>query len=179
MSISTCQRVLRRSLDEVSLAKALRSLLPRRNGYCAVNYPGLLAELRLFGVLSLQQFRRLILRHRREAIRIDREPLDAMNTRMYREELGEKQYSFLERRQIFFGWEGLVRVILELEFGDRYRAFAERRDHEVEAGHAPVQRTVGVRVHCAPDSQRRWASTRNFTRSRRRRACSYQSGCSH
>jgi len=138
MSISARQRVLRRPLDEVSLAKALRSLLPRRNGYCEVNCPELLAELRLFGILSLHRFRQLILRHRREAVRIDRAPLDAINTKIYREEIGTKQFSFLERRQIFFGWEGLVRVILELEFGDRYRAFAERRDHEAEVTHSPV-----------------------------------------
>ena len=28
---------------------------------------------------------------------------------------------------MFFGWEGLMRVILELEFEDRYRDFADQR----------------------------------------------------
>jgi hypothetical protein len=138
MSNSARQRVLRRPLDETGLAKALRSLLPRRNGHCAVNYSELLAELRLFGVLPFHQLRQLILRHRREAIRIDREPIDAITTRIYRNELGEEKFWFLDRRRMFFGWEGLMRVVLELEFEDRYRDFADQRDHEPNIGQKQV-----------------------------------------
>lgn len=132
MSISARQQVLRRALNEVTLAKSLRGLLPRRNGHFPVNYPELLDELRFFGILSAHQLRQLILRHRREAINIDSEPLDALNAKIYRKEFGEEKFIFLERRRMFFGLEGLVRVILELEFGDRYRAFAEKRDHATE-----------------------------------------------
>lgn len=139
MSNSARQRVLRRPLDEARLAKARRTLLPRRNGYCAVNYSELLAELRLFGVLSFHPLTQLILRHRREAIRIDREPLDAINKRIYRNELGEEKFSFLDRRKMFFGWEGLMRVILELEFEDRYRDFADQRDLEPQIDQEQVK----------------------------------------
>lgn len=122
------QRVLRQPLTEASLASAFHSLLPRRNNYRAVNYPELLDELRYFGVHNRRALRRLVLRNIREAVRIDREPLDQINTRVYRKELGDERYLFLARRSIFFSWEGLVRVILELEFADRYREFADRRD---------------------------------------------------
>jgi hypothetical protein len=122
------QRVLKERLTETSLGMAFRRLLPARNDHCAVNYPELLEELQYFGVRTKGAFRRLVLRNIREAVRIDREPLDLINARIYRNELGEEKFRFLERRRIFFGWEGLTRVILELEFGDRYREFASRRD---------------------------------------------------
>jgi hypothetical protein len=127
--MSARDRALKQALDEKNLAKALQSVLPRKNNYCAVNYPELLSELQHFGVRERGQLRKLVLRNIHEAVRIDREPLDEMNTKIYREELGSEQYRFLERRQIFFGWEGLMRVIMELEFGDRYREFADKRDH--------------------------------------------------
>lgn len=128
--MSARRRVLKQTLDEKTLAAALRRLFPNKNNYCPVNYPELLSELALFGVRNRGQLRRLVLRNIREAVRVDREPLDAMNARIYRNDLGDDLFLFLERRQIFFGWEGLVRVILELEFGDRYREFSERRCSE-------------------------------------------------
>ena len=121
-------RVSRQALNERILAKGLHALLPRRNNYGVVNYPELLGELQHFGVRDRGGLRRLILRNIREAIRVDREPLDATNTKIYRGEMGDEQFLFLERRQIFFGWEGLMRVIMELEFGDHYREFADERD---------------------------------------------------
>jgi hypothetical protein len=127
--MGTRQQLLRQPLTEAALARELHRLLPRRNNYCAVNYPELLEELRHFGVKNRRALRGLVLRNIREAVRIDREPLDTINARIYRKEFGDERFLFLQRRQIFFGWEGLVRVILELEFGDRYREFADRRDH--------------------------------------------------
>src|SRR5689334_271582 len=98
------QRILRQRLTEASLPGALHRLLPRRNNYCSVNYPELLQELTYFGVQTRGALRRLVLRNIREAIRIDREPLDQINARIYRAEMGDGKFLFLERRQIFFGW---------------------------------------------------------------------------
>ena len=122
-------RASKQALDERNLPKALQSLLPRKNHFSTVQYSELLSELRHFEVRNRGQLRRLILRHIREAIEIDGEPFDEINARIYRQEIGNERYEFLERRRIFFAWEGLMRVIMELEFGDRYREFAERRDH--------------------------------------------------
>ena len=132
MSSNARQRVLNRTLTEALLASALRRLLPRRNNYGPINYPELIEELKAFGITNLRQLRRLVLRHRREAIRIDREPFDPINARIQRKELGDEQFLYLERRQMFFSWEALVRIILELHFADRYRKFAEKRDQTTE-----------------------------------------------
>ena len=122
------QRALQQRLTEASLATAFHSLFPRKNNFCSVDYAVLLAELNAFGVQTRRELRSVVLRHIREAIRIDGEPLDAIDAKVYRNEMGDEKFSFLERRRIFFGWEGLMRIVLELEFGDRYRAFAENRD---------------------------------------------------
>jgi len=59
---------------------------------------------------------------------LDHEPFDPINARIHREELGNETFLYLGRRQIFFSWEALVRIILELHFGDKYRELAEKRD---------------------------------------------------
>ena len=125
MSGGARQRARVRPLDEAALVKGLRRLLPRKNDYGAINYTELLGELAHFGVATPRDLRQLILRHRHEAIRIDSEPFDALNARLYRAELGEAAFLYCERRRIFFNLAGLVRVILELEFEDKYRSYSE------------------------------------------------------
>jgi len=115
-------------LTEQSLPRLLKGLLPRASNYCPANYKELLGELRHFGIVSRGQLRSLILRNRIEAIRIDRTPLDAVNTVIYRKDLGDVEFRERLRTNTWFSWEGLVRLILELEFKDAYRAFAKARD---------------------------------------------------
>jgi hypothetical protein len=122
------RRASRRALDEKSLTSAFHSLLPRKNNFATVNYSQAACGTAAFRCVQRRQLRKLVVKNIRAAVRIDREPLDAMNARIYRNDLGSEQYRFLERRQIFFAWEGLMRVILELEVGDRYREFSVKRD---------------------------------------------------
>ena len=65
----------RRRLTEADLARILSRTLPRRNGYIAPNTAELLKELSRFGIANEQQFRRLLLKHRRNLIADDREHL--------------------------------------------------------------------------------------------------------
>jgi len=138
MSSNARQRVLNQPLNEARLARALRDLLPRRNEFGTINYRELIEELQAFDVTNLRQLRRLILRHRREAIRIDREPFDELNAKIQRKELGEETFLNLNRRKIFFNLEGLVRIILELNFGDRYREFRDVRISKDSLENEPV-----------------------------------------
>jgi hypothetical protein len=115
-------------LTEKALPRRLKGMLPRASNYTSPNYEELLRELNHFGINTVGQFRALLLRNRREAIRIDRAPLDAVNTRIYRQEYGDAEFYERIRTNTWFSWEGLIRVILELEFQDEYRAFANKRD---------------------------------------------------
>jgi hypothetical protein len=103
-------------------------VLPRASNLHPQNFSELLSVLNLFGVATNVQFLMLLRKNRREAIRIDRAPLDAVNTRIYRDELGSREFYDRIRTNSWFSWEGLIRIILELEYGDRYRAFAKQRD---------------------------------------------------
>jgi hypothetical protein len=127
MSGGARRGLLKRQLTEASLAKSLRLLLPRINNYSPVNYTELLEELRHFGVYSRRDLRRLVLRNVRKAVKIDRAPFDKINASIQRKELGSDMFQFLDRRRIFYNWAGLLRVILELEFGERYCQYKDSR----------------------------------------------------
>jgi hypothetical protein len=106
----------------------LARLLPRSSNYHPPNYQELLEELRRFKLWTKGDLRRLVLRHRQEAIAIDRSPLNAVNIRIFRNEWGIAEFNERIRTGTWFSWEALVRIILELEFGDDYRSFASERD---------------------------------------------------
>ena len=120
-------RVSRQPLTEALIHRVLRATLPRANNYRPANYPELLGDLTHFGIRTGAQFRRLMLRHRRTLLEIDRKPFDATNQRIQREELGVAEYLRLSRRNLFFTWEGLTRLARELEFRDAYEEFAAKR----------------------------------------------------
>ena len=126
-SFGARERVARRPISERGIATVLRQTLPRRCNYTRVNYAELVEEAQHFGVKTHGQFRQLMLRHRRRAIAIDREPFDALNERIQRRELGDGVYAEMVRKQIWFSWEGLTRLVFELEFGERYAAFVSGR----------------------------------------------------
>jgi hypothetical protein len=83
-------------LTEKALPRKLRRMLPRASNYTPPNYGELLRELNHFGITTLGQFRALLLRNRREALRIDRVPLDAANTCF----LGHGQPAKSSRRRV-------------------------------------------------------------------------------
>jgi hypothetical protein len=69
-----------------------------------------------------------MLKHRRALIEADREPLTPQMKRIFRSEGGDAHVADRLRRQYWFSWEVLTRLALELEFGDKYRTFADQRD---------------------------------------------------
>lgn len=72
------------------------------------------------------QLRRVLLRHRLELRRIDREPFDLLNAKIQRNELGDARFLDLQRRQIFFNSAGLVRLALELEHDGKFEEYMSK-----------------------------------------------------
>ena len=126
--LSGRRRAALRPLSVRDVQAVLASLLPRASNYRAANYEELLKELQLFGVATKAQLRSVVLRHRREALQIDRSPLDTGNLQAFREEWGAANVKERLRTGTWFTWEGLIRIILELNFGEAYRTFADERD---------------------------------------------------
>jgi hypothetical protein len=127
-SASARHRLAKAPLSTSSMARILRRTMPRRNNVGIINYAGLLDEARLFGVLTNGQFRKLMLKHRRALIELDREPLTPQMERIFRSEDGDAHVADRLRRQFWFSWEALTRLALEFEFGEKYRTFADQRD---------------------------------------------------
>ena len=116
-------------LTEDGILSVLRTTLPKRNGYVAPNTAELLGEAQRFGITSRRKLRHLLLRHRRQLIADDRAALfDAPYISHIREDHGPAYVTEMRRRQRCFAWEALVRNAFEIEFGEAYESFSNKRD---------------------------------------------------
>ena len=130
MTISARQRVDRQKLTPELLFKALRTTFPKKNDFAPseTGYQEELSELIHFGVISVKDLRTLLNKHRKEILKIDRSPMDQGHQRMYAEELGKEKFNDFVRRQYWFAYPALLRIALDLEFGNEYEVFANARD---------------------------------------------------
>jgi len=115
-------------IEERHLHKLMRSLFSKANDYGPFSGSELVEELRHFGVLSRKQARRLLKRHRRTLIDIDRGPVEPDDERVNVHVFGEEFVRTFRRTRVWFAYPALIRIALELEFGDKYRRFADKRD---------------------------------------------------
>jgi hypothetical protein len=115
-------------IDTQHLHKLMRRLFPKANDRPSFDGAELVQEFHHFGIQSRKQARRLLKRHRRRALDIDREPFDAPNERIFSQEFGEDRMREFRRTRAWFSYAGLARLVLELEFQDAYRRFADERD---------------------------------------------------
>ena len=116
-------------LTEGGMLAVLRTTLPKRNGFAAPNTSELLEEARRFGITSRRKLRHLLLRHRRQLIADDRAALrEAPYINHIRIDHGSAYVAEMRRKQRCFSWEALVRNAFELQFGEAYAKFANKRD---------------------------------------------------
>jgi hypothetical protein len=130
MFVSARNQIFSSNLTEKGVARVIASVLPRRNNFGDINYSELLGEATYFDVRTFGALRKLLLKHRKQILQIDREPLDDLQAKIYSSFMGEAKVRDLLRRQLWYSWEALMRIALELEFGTRYEAFANLRDTE-------------------------------------------------
>jgi hypothetical protein len=93
-------------------------LFPKKNDYGTASFDELVPELCRFGIVTQADFQRLMKRHRRALLRIDREPLLPWEIRFFSQEFGEAFVKDALRRQYWFAFPALVRTAMELEFGE-------------------------------------------------------------
>ena len=119
-----------RKLSEALVYKNLKSVFPKINDYAPSDsgYTEELIELREFGICTNKQLRLLLKKHRKRVISIDRSRIDLYHQRMYAEEMGKKEFNDHIRRNYWFAYPALLRVTLELEFGERYEQYSNNRD---------------------------------------------------
>mgnify|MGYP006336959383 CR=1 FL=1 len=54
--------------------------------------------------------------------------LDEFNIKTYSKELGEDFVKHRIQNKYWFAYQGLLRIILELEFGEEYEIYSDKRD---------------------------------------------------
>ena len=118
MPISARRLHAAKPLTPALLQSSMGKIFPKKNDYGEASFEELLPELARFNIKTRGQFAALMTHHRKRLMRIDSEPLDAWHERYYRAELGDQFVSDALRRQYWFAYPALVRIALELEFGD-------------------------------------------------------------
>lgn len=115
-------KLLQEKITTVGLEKEMRRVFPNRNNFSEVNYAELVEEAKSLGLTTRGAVRKVLLRQKKRLMEIDRSPIDSMHVRIYAEEMeiGYELVRNLIRRQMWFGWEALFRLALELEFGSEY-----------------------------------------------------------
>lgn len=107
----------------------MANTFPKRNDYGQGSFEELVPELAKFGVTTLGKFQRLMIKHRKELLRIDRDRLSPAEERQYAEWLGASFVADAVRRQYWFAYPGLVRIAAELEFGETAAVDEIKLDH--------------------------------------------------
>jgi hypothetical protein len=115
-------------LTENDIYEVLCETLPKQNDFYKSVYSEELQELFHFGITTRLQLLDMIAKHKEKALSIDCEPLDDYEIQLYSKEYGKGYVNERVERKFWYAYPALLRIILELEFGDRYRDYANKRD---------------------------------------------------
>ena len=115
-------------LNQKSVYEILKEFFPARNDFSECEYEEELEELVHFGITSHSDFRNLLSKHRSRILEIDSEPLNDRDVEVFKKEYGEEHVDRAIEGNYWFAFPALLRLALELEFGDDYREFAQARD---------------------------------------------------
>jgi len=117
------------TLTTEEIYDVLRQTLPQQNDFASCDYTDELQELLDFGVTSKLKFLDLIVKHREEVLSIDEAPLDDFHIHHYKSEYGEEYMADRIKNKFWFAYPALIRITLELEFGEKYKSYANNRDN--------------------------------------------------
>ncbi len=106
----------------------LSQTLPEQNDFHKTDYSEELEELLYFGIDTNLSLLDLIVKHRETLMEIDAEELDDDHVKFYTEMCGEEYVKERIKNKFWFSYTALLRIALELEFGEDYTKFANKRD---------------------------------------------------
>jgi hypothetical protein len=111
------------------LQKVMRTLFPKRNDCASMqDLEEVVGELKHFSSVTKLQVRLFLKKYRRQLLDIDKSPLDSCHQRIYREDLGDEQFLDAMRRQYWFCYPAIIRIAMEINFGDEYEKYSNERD---------------------------------------------------
>ena len=115
-------------LSPTLLKETLQKHFPKQNDTEDTDYLEELDELLHFGINTVDQLNELLETHKEEVLKIDGEPLDEFLINFLEEEIGKEETHDMAKNGYYYALSGLLRIALQLEFGDRYEDFANQRD---------------------------------------------------
>src|SRR4051812_13704895 len=115
-------------LTKSNVYEVLLQTLPGQNDFAQTDYSEELGELLFFGIDTKPALLDLVTKHREAALEIDSDPLDGYHIKWYSDEYGTGYVQHRVKKNFWFAYPALLRIILELEFGEAYEAFAKKRD---------------------------------------------------
>lgn len=117
--VSARQRKQRAPLSGQNIHKIMARIFPKRNDYGSADFDELVPELQRVGIRTCGKFKSLMTGLRRRLLKIDRDPLAAWEVRHMCESFGETFVKDAMRRQYWFALAGLVRVAIEIRYGEQ------------------------------------------------------------
>ena len=108
--------------------QVLKDNFPKQNDFNESDYKEELSELLDFGVNTKLKLEEIILKHKDEVLLIDSDELDDFHIKAYSKEFGESYVNDRIKNKFWFAYQGLLRIVLELEFGEDYEKYADSRD---------------------------------------------------
>ncbi|OJJ19910.1 hypothetical protein BKI52_15635 [marine bacterium AO1-C] len=119
---------MKEKLTPANVYQVMKSLFPALNDYVTASYEEELYELNTFGIKHKIDFEALMIKHKETILEIDREPPDEQHIEWYRQDNTIIDLEHKLALGYWFAFPGLIRLGLELEFGEKYQKFAEQRD---------------------------------------------------
>jgi hypothetical protein len=116
------------NLTQDDIYEILQQTLPKQNDFSETNYSEELQELIFFGINTKIALLDMVVKHRETVLQIDAEPLDEYHIKWYSDDYGKDYVQDRIKNKFWFAYPGLLRIILELEFGDKYIKYADKRD---------------------------------------------------
>jgi hypothetical protein len=116
--LSARQLIYARPLTGKAIHRVMSRLFPKKNDYGEASFDELVQELARFGIVCVGDFKRLMTKHRRALLRLDRSRLSAWEHQDAIAEYGRTFVDDAMRRQYWFAYPALVRTAAEFEFGE-------------------------------------------------------------
>ncbi|WP_456461681.1 hypothetical protein [Reichenbachiella sp.] len=119
---------MQEKLTPNSVYQELSKTFPKQNDFGESDYIEELKELLFFGIETKEELEKLLLKHKNNILTIDREPLDEQHVKWYNQDPSIDNLENKVENNYWFALPALLRISLELEFGDEYEKFANERD---------------------------------------------------
>lgn len=115
-------------ISENEVYLILKANFPAQNDFNSSGYHEELEELLDFNIDSTKKLIEIVRKHKSRVLKIDSEDLDEFHIKTYSKEFGEAYVKHRIKNKYWFAYQGLLRIILELEFGEEYQIYSDKRN---------------------------------------------------